>query len=58
MEKEKNIIIIRKIEIWRWIFIWWKKWKGKGYIKGKLEYEGEYLFVKNGMEKDIMKMVI
>jgi len=34
------------------------KWKGNHYIKGKLEYEGEYLFVKNRMEKDIMKMVI
>ena len=32
--------------------------KGKEYIKGKLEYEGEYLNEKNGMEKDMMKIII
>ena len=31
------------IKIWRGIFKWRKKWKGKEYIYVKLKFEGEYI---------------
>ena len=34
------------------------KIKDKYYVIEKLEYEGDFLLIKNGMEKDMMKMVI
>ena len=37
--------------IYEGIFIYNQKYIGKEYINGNLEYEGEYLFKKNGMEK-------
>ena len=39
-------------------YLYGHKLRGKYYINGKLEYEGEYLFEKNGTEKDMMKMEI
>ena len=32
--------------------------KGKEYVKGRLEYEGQYFFFENGTEMDMMKMEI
>jgi len=39
-------------------YLYGHKLRGKYYINRKLEYEGEYLFEKNGTEKDMMKMEI
>ena len=54
MEKEKNIIKMKKCKKWRnkiwgWIFKRFKKWERKRILK----FEGEYLSGKDGMERDI-----
>ena len=44
MEKEKNMILSRKINIWRWIFKCLRNGKGKEYYdNGALKFDGEYL---------------
>ena len=32
--------------------------KGKEYVKGRIEFEGEYIFGNNLIAKDMMKIVI
>ena len=39
-------------------YIYSFKIKGKSYLNNKIEFEGEFYIIKNGMEKDMMKMVM
>ena len=39
-------------------YLYGEKLNGREYINKKLEYEGQYLNGKNGMEKDMINLVM